>query len=371
LYLVVQPSGVRSWAVRDRIVGKSLKITLGRYPTVSLAEARQLAAAARREIAEGIDPTAEKRNAKLEVASRDADTLKNRFEQFIQQHHAKKRREATRRAAEGIFRRDVLPAWGNRSVHDIKRKDVIDLVERIAEERPVMANRVLATLSRFFNWLKSRDVILNSPASGVTRPSQEKERNRNLSDGEIVRLIEACGTLTAPFGDVFRLLLLLGSRRSEIAEMEWRELDQQARTWTLPAERSKNHESRTLPLSKQAWELISKQPRTAGSPYVFARRHHFAAIKAALDATMKPDQPWHTHDLRRVFASGMQRLGVPVQVVEKLLNHTSGSFRGVIGIYQQFEYRNEMAVALQRWADHLDDLVKGDEKIVKFGKRRG
>jgi integrase len=372
LYLVIQTSGLKSWAVRFRqpANGKNAKMTLGKYPLVTLHEAHTMAVAAMGEVAAGRDPRDAKRRAKIAAGDREADTVAVRAQQFIEQYAKKRTRPNSWKATEGLFRRDVLPIWGDRSVHDIRRKDVIDMVERVAETRPVQANRLLMALSRFFRWLLSRDVILASPVIGVAMPSDERSRDRALSDPEIVRLVQACDTLPEPYGDVFRLLLLLGSRRSEVSHMERSEVDEAAETWTLPKERSKNGVARTIPLSKQALEIIKRQPRTS-EIFVFAKRNHFPEVKAILDKAMKPDAPWRTHDLRRVFASNMQRLGISVQVVEKLLNHTAGTFAGVTGVYQKYEYRNEMAVALQRWADHIDALVKGEstEKVVEF--RRG
>src|SRR5262249_54553780 len=150
-------------------------------------------------------------------------------------------------------------------------------------------------------------------------------------------------------GDIFKLLLLLGARRGEVAEARWS--DFKGSEWTIPGERSKNHEPRTLPLPEQAMAIIKRQPKIAGSDFVFVKRHHFAAAKADLDRLMKPDTAFRTHDLRRTFASGMQRIGIPIHITERVLGHTSGSFRGIIGVYQQFEHADEMRHALQAWAD--------------------
>ena len=218
LYLVLQPTGVRSWATRYRLNGKPAKLTLGRFPTVSLAEARRRATAALRQVAEGIDPAVEKRKTAIEVTDRKRDTVQAWYERYT--GHAKKRtRESTWEAIGGIFRREILPIWGGESVHNIKRRDVIDLVEGIANTRPVAANRTLTVVSTFFGWLVARDVIVASPAAGVAPPTKETERTRKLSDEEIVRFWTACEAIPVPYGDMYKLLLLLGARRQEIAEI--------------------------------------------------------------------------------------------------------------------------------------------------------
>jgi integrase len=374
LFHIIQASGVRSWAVRYRRPGdkKNAKLTLGRCPPITLAQARQLASAALLEVSQGRDPGIAKRQAKADAIDRSRDTVRARYEQYLEQHCKKHTRENTWKAIAGMFARDVLPAWGERSVHDVRRRDVIDLVEEIARVRPVMANRVLMAVSKFFNWMMARDVIVASPVAGVALPTKEKDRERVLSDPEIVRFWKACDAIPKPFGDIYKLLLLLGSRRQEVSEIAYSEIDEQARTWVLPAERSKNGKPRLTPLSRQAWDIISRQPRIAGSSFVFARRAAHSHMKAPLDAAMQPDAPFVIHDVRRTCASGLQKIGTDVAVTEKILGHEGGTFRGIVGVYQQHSYIEEKRAALQMWANRIDALVKGEAagKVVKFGKRR-
>jgi integrase len=374
LYLVVQPSGFKSWVCRYRFPkgGTPRKLTLGAWPGMQLVDARKLAADARVKLKDGVDPAAEKQQAKAEAVERDRDTVATRFEQYLEQHCKKQTREKTWEKTEGMFRKDVLPAWGARSVHDIKRKHVIDLVEDVAKARPVQANRLLMAVSRFYRWLMARDVVVASPVAGVAMPSKEKPRERVLSDTEIPRFWKACEAVPAPFGDVYRLLLLTGARRQEVAEMQWPEIDEQTQTWTLPEGRSKNHESRTTPLSRQAWDIIRRQPRAAGSPHVFGRRTAHSHMKAPLDAAMQPDAPWVIHDLRRTCASGLQAIGTDIAVTEAILGHTSGTFRGIVSVYQRHNYQREKRAALQMWANKVDALVKGEAtgKVVALRKRR-
>ena len=104
----------------------------------------------------------------------------------------------------------MLPAWRGRTVESIRRRDVIDLIEAVAETRPIAANRTLAAVSGFFSWLMARDVILASPTAGVAAPGKETERTRKLSDEEIVRFWKAGDVIPVPYGDIYKLLLLLG-----------------------------------------------------------------------------------------------------------------------------------------------------------------
>jgi integrase len=176
-----------------------------------------------------------------------------------------------------------------------------------------------------------------------------------------------------PFGAIYRMCLLTGALRQEIAEMDRREINEQARTWELPVERSKNHKARLTPLSRQAWDIITKQPRIEGSDFVFARRNAHSDMKPLLDAAMQPDERWRLHDLRRTCASGLQKIGTDVAVTEAILGHTSGTFKGIVSVYQQHDYFEEKRAALQMWADRIDALVKGESpKVIRprFGRRR-
>jgi hypothetical protein len=264
-YIVVFPSGIKTSVTRYRINRKTAKHTNGQFPAVPLAEGRRQTTAVLKLVAEGIDPAAEKRRKQSEAADRRADTVKACYERFAE-HAGKRKRASSWAATAGIFRREILPQWGNRSVHDIRRRDVIDLVDGVCATRPVAANRVLAAINTFFDWLMNRDVIVASPTAGVAAPTKEKPRERKLSDQEKIRFLSACdkqsfgemtqmtqawnvASIPAPYGDIYRLLLMLGSRRSEIVELPWAELDMQAGLWHLPADRDKNHEGRVTPTS--------------------------------------------------------------------------------------------------------------------------
>jgi integrase len=362
LYLVVQPSRVKSWALRYRIDGRSRKLTLGGADTLTLAAARAAAAQALHQVELGNDPAAAKRAARMKPAV-PADSIEAAIEQFLELYVRRKLRPASLRATESIFRRLVLPTWRGRTIHDIKRRDIIALVEAVAVDRPIQANRALAALSKFFRWLVSRDVIAASPCAGVERPGVEVARDRVLDDAEVAALWKACSDPDVGLaGLCVRMLLLTGCRRSEVAEMRWDEIDTDRRVWTLPAARSKNKKAHAVPLVPCAWEIISAQPRI--SNFVFTVTGdgpicNFDRPKRRLDGKLPFAKPWRVHDIRRSVASGLQRLGVRVEVIESALNHTSGVFRGIVGTYQRHNFLDEKRIALQGWADHIERLAGG------------
>ena len=369
LRIVTYPSGRKSFIVRYRnAVGRTRKLTLG--GGLSLAAARKLAADAMLEVAQDKDPATTKQAARGGARSRVDDTVERLAADFIERHAKTKTRENSWRATAGIFRNIVLPAWGRRTVHEIRRRDVIALLEEVASDRPIMANRTKAALSRFFRWLADRDVIEASPCIGIAAPAQEQAGERVLNDGELVRLWRATEAIGGREGACYRLLMLTALRKSEAAKLPRAEVDGSDMI-AIGAARMKGKRAHTLPLSTQAAAIIAAQAR--GGKYVWGDSPigHFDRIKRELDAHMGDTPKWKTHDIRRSVASGMARIGIDVPVIEKILAHRKGTFAGVVGVYQRHGFFDEMAVALQRWADHVEQLVTGKSaKVVKLPRRR-
>lgn len=378
LYLILQPSGLRSWAVRYRIAGRSRKLTLdGGGAVTTLAAARAAATQALHQVSLGRDPASDKRAARTVTAEQAAARLEDSVEklagEFIERHCKRKLRPNTLAQYESVLRRFVVPAWRGRTVHDIRKRDIIALVEPIAEQHPYMSNRTLGVVHKFFGWMAARDVIDANPCTDVAMPGVEKPRERFLDDKELTQLWLACGD-DPIFGAAIRIMALTGARRSEVAEMAWSEIDEQERLWTLPAARSKSKREHKVPLSPLAWNIIKAVPRV-GDTYVFsttgkgpiANFHH---IKDRLDAKLKFAEHWQFHDIRRSVASSLQRLKVRLEVIEAALGHLSGSFRGIVGTYQRHDFADEKRIALEKWADHVTRLVSGKPaKVVQFKGR--
>ena len=377
LYLVVQTSGLKSWAVRYRYEGRPKKLTLDR--ALTLAAARKAATDALHELAQGRDPAAlqfeARASAEKDRAARAADTVDHWANHFIERHAKKKTRENSWRQAVHIFDNIVLPVWRGRIIHDIKRRDIIELVEGVADARPIMANRTHSHLSKFFNWLCERDAIAASPCAGVRPPSAEHARDRSLSDDEIRSLWLACDAIGGPTGSCIKLMLLTGQRRGEIVGMRRSEIN--GDVWVLEPERTKNKRRHEVPLCARVLAIIDAMPVITGErDFVFTssktrRLGNFSHAKLVIDARMKPVTPWVLHDLRRTVASGMARLGIKLPVIEKVLNHASGSFKGIVGVYQRHDFAAEKRLALQNWADHVDSIVSGKPvgKVVSLRSR--
>jgi integrase len=402
LYLVVQPSGAKSFAVRYRHAGQPRKLTLGAFPALTLETARDIGGKALRAVAEGRDPATEKQASKGEAkraaaeAVRDQrDLFENVARDFIERHAMKNTRESTWRETVRIlgFKQsptspavltdvgsDVLNAWRGQKVQDITKRDVISLLDTVKDRAPVMANRTLAAIRKLFNWCLARDIIQISPCTLIDPPATEHSRDRILADDELQLVWKAADGDGWPFGTLVKILVLTGQRLSEVSGMRWDEIDLENKVWTLPPERVKNGQRHEVPLSNAAIEIISALPRIKTSKgFVFtttnetevsgfsrAKSRLDAAIGAALPKNAKLIENWTFHDLRRTTASGMARLGIQLPVIEKVLNHTSGSFRGIVGVYQRHSFSEEKRKALNAWSNFVQSVVspRSRENIV-------
>jgi integrase len=402
LYLVVQPSGAKSWALRYRVAGAPKKLTIGPYPAVTLATARKRAQKAIAEVVDGNDPSAQKKAVREaeRAANSTADRVENVVAAFVEKHAKVKNKPSYAKEVERLFRVEVVPKLGKKRLGEVTDKDLDKLLEGIAERAPITANRTLAAFRKMCNWAASKKggrIITTSPCAGIEAPSEEHSRDRVLDDDEIRLAWRAFESVGWPFGAIGRLLLLTGARREEVAGMRWQELDLAARSWAIPKERTKNKRAHEIPLPDAAVEIVAALPRVEGmGGFVFTTTgitgvsgfsRSRTAINAAvlellredaesrgLDAAdVKAPERWTLHDLRRTVATNLQKLGVKLEVTEAVLNHVSGSRAGIVGVYQRHEYANEKRAALDAWARRLDAIVNGvaASNVVELAKARG
>lgn len=382
LYLVVQPSGAKSWAVRYRVSNRPRKLTLGPYPRIDLVRAREQARKAFDRLHEGRDPAAEKRVAK-QFGGDDVGTFGGALRTYIQRHtrqHNKSWIESARllglkpdpRDPQGLaaVKGGLVERWGHRGLGEIRRRDVIALLDEIVDRNAgIVSNRTLAALGPFFNWALSREMIETSPCAGVKKPAKERSRDRVLTAEEIRLLWRAADALGHPYGYIAQLLLLSGQRLGEVSGMTRAELDLDKRVWSLPPERTKNGRPHEVPTSDAALAILAKVPKLHGTELLFTRDGRkpvsgFWHAKVTLDAGMAGVPPWTFHDLRRTAASGMADIGIVPHVVEACLNHVSGAKRGVAGIYNRSTYATEKRAAMERWARELERIVGGQTATV-------
>ena len=234
----VTPRSRKVFVVLYRIGGagsRLRKYTIGPYGRVTLQMARAEAQKVLAARLEGRDPATEKRESKRRMT---ADRVDDLIEVFIVQHVSK-----TRKAAEisRLLRREVVSRWGNRCVHAIGKRDIVELASEIAQRgTPMAANTLLKVIKTFLNWCVGRAVIDASPAEGVPLPGKEVARDRVLTNNELVSVIRAARQTGGAYGGIVEMLVLTGQRREEVAQMVWDEIDFNSRTWTLPGSRTKN-----------------------------------------------------------------------------------------------------------------------------------
>ncbi len=381
LYLVVQPSGAKAWAFRYRFPAggkvKTHKITVGSFPALGLADARQEAGRLRRAVETGDNPKHIQARERAEARERALNTFGLVAVAFTVRYA--KRHTRSWKQTKGILRKHVVPAWKDRPIDGITRRDVIELLDGIVRAgKPVLANRVLAHVRKLFNWAIERGIVGASPAVQIKAPGgKEAPRDRDLSDAEIKVLWPAFGAAGYPFGPLMEILLLTGQRRSEVATMRWVDLDIGAAVWNLPAASTKALRSHSIPLPNMAVEILADLPRFNG-PYVFSTTGGERPVSGYSKAKLRIEQElnkalaknggeplagWQIHDLRRTAASGMAKLGVPVDHIGRVLNHAP---RGITAtVYDKHSYMPEKRRAIDLWCAHVGGLIRsGPDNVV-------
>ena len=363
LYLVVHPTGKKSWMLRYRFRKSTRGLTLAKsYPDLTLAQARAEAESALATLESGEDPA-----TKAEEEARPASGCQAVSDEWIERAVKKTRscKEVRR-----ILDKEVLPEWKRKLITEVGRADALRLLDSIVDRpAPVLANRTLSILKRWFGWCVERGYVEHSPVAGIPPASREETRDRVLSDDELAHVWKSADALRYPFGQYLRILILTAQRRGEVAGMRWQDIDLDKALWTLPAEATKPGRVHDVPLSKSALDILRSLSRFEG-PFVFTTTggqrpiSGFSKMKLALDSEEKKIADWRIHDLRRRAATMMAKSGVAPHVLAAILNHTPGSTQGVTMIYNRFRYAEERRAALEQWGAHVVKLSEGKKSKV-------
>ena len=365
-----------------RFAGKARRMTLGTYSAVSLASAHVKHANAKELLAKGADPGAlhvEKRQAE-----RQAETVTDIAEEYLEKWARPRKRSAGE--DERILRKDVLPVWGKRKAKDIRRRDVILLLDTIVERgAPIAANRTLGVIRRMFNFAISRDLLNTTPVAMVKPPAKENQRERVLSPEEMRVFWKGLdeGPISPGICLALKLQLVAAQRKGELIGAALSEFDlEEEKVWIIPPERAKNGKTHRVPLSPLAISLIEDARALAdGSEWLFPspkgdipvkpQAVNQALYRACLPIAERPKAARLSnkptigltgivpHDLRRTAASGMAALGINRLVISKILNHVESS---VTSIYDRHGYNAEKRHALESWANHLESILSGKPK---------
>ncbi|MBF0383933.1 MAG: tyrosine-type recombinase/integrase [Magnetococcales bacterium] len=374
--ILINTTGTKTWIYRYRANGKYKKLTLGRFPEIGLAAAREKHREARQMVEEGADPSVARQQGRYEASV--APTIQMLAERYIKEYA--KPRKRSWKEDHRVLDKDVLPFWKKRRAADIKKAEVRGLLKMIVDRgSPIGANRTLEIVRRMFNWAVEEDILENSPCIGIKRPAPENQKDRVLSEEEIrqvwLKLPET--RMTEPIQLLLKLMLLTDQRKGEVVGADWSEFDLAAGWWTIPAARSKNKLAHRVPLSPQTVSILDRVRELSGdSQWLFPGRgtgrcilgtspDH--AVKRAL-LVFDLRESFTPHDLRRTAASHMTGMGISRLVVSKILNHAEA---GVTAVYDRHSYDEEKRQALYAWGMRVEEIVSGqtDEKVVDFIKK--
>jgi integrase len=366
LALRVSAQGVKAWTLHfTSASGKRARITLGRYPSTSLANARALALDAKAAIADGRDPR----------GKGDEMTVSDLVASYVEKH------AAGLRSADEIKRRlyrNIVPVIGNVKLSELHRRDATRVVDRIAKRNaPTEAMRSFEDLRAMLRWAVSRGDLDHSPIEGMRKPPGSKPRERVLSDDEIRTLWNGLPKALARSPDcqrIIKLCLATGQRVGEVAGITRSELDLKHQIWRLPGARTKNGHPHSVPLSPLAIELIGN----ADSAQVLPNSAWEGTLPgAAVARTISRAQDrfgiaqWSAHDLRRTALTGMAKLGVAPIILGHIANHRTTTKAGMtLSVYVHHAYEKEKREALELWADRLQGIVSGGAEVVAIGRAR-
>lgn len=367
LALIVTPKGKMSFSIVARDpAGKQVWKRIGDPAQMTVAKARQEAAEAVARVKAG-----EAAVLPPEPPEAAPESFQSVVDNFLIRHVDK---QAFRSAREmkRIFRVYVTPKWKDRVFTELKRGDVARLLDEVEDNNgPVMATRVLAALSKLFNWYASREDDYSSPiVRGMGRANgRERARKRILTDDELRKVWAACGD-AGTYGALVKAALLTAQRREKVATMRWQDIE--GGVWKIPAKPREKPNAGELKLPKLALEIIESQPKIEGNPYVFAGRgkkafnSHSAGQKDL--RTVAPIDHWQFHDLRRTAKSLMARAGVRPDISERVLGH---AIAGVEGVYDRHGYLDEKGAALAALASLVERILQGEsDNVVQLAARQ-
>jgi integrase len=373
----VTSNGLKTFYFVYRFHGRSRRMTLGRYPHTPLKDARGKAYAALRSLAKGEDP---------QIEESEPLGFSAALNEFVELYCKTSNRASTAYETERILRAVFLKAWGTRLISTIGKSDVLLITDRFMRAgKPSAANHAFSAARKFFNWCVERGMIEISPCHTLNMPAPIGKRSTVIEDADLAVLWKvAAEEVGYPFGTIFQVLALTAQRRGEVTGMRWDELDLDAGLWNIPGARTKNGQRHTVPLTPAVLEILEGlapaakkgksefvfpargKPEQSYTGYSKGKRELDAAFekarkKNAIDKGEDPyeieDLDWTLHDLRRTAATRMAELGILPHVVERVLNHVSGTFGRVAGIYNRFQYVDEMRDALTAWESHVLSLI--------------
>jgi integrase len=364
--LRVRDGGKRVWIYQYAIGGRTRRLTFGGYPAMGVATAREQAEQLHAQTKLGRDPAQEKADAKTSVE----ETFGHCLGLYLKHRRMQGKLRATSLSEIERHLNVNLRALHGTRIDKLDRRAIAAELSRFTADRgPIQANRTRASVIKFLSWCAGEGLIDSNPAQ-FTNKNPESPRDRLLTMDELARIWRALPA--GDFGDIVRLLALLGQRRDEIAQLHWDEVDLAAGTLTLPASKMKNRRPHVVHLGPTAVAILRARER-GERPFVFGIGQvgfsGWSRPKTRLDAKLGEMKPWVLHDLRRAASTHMNEIGVVPHIVEAVLGHVSGSKAGVAGVYNLAGYEPKKRTAMLRWDEHLMAVVEGRNTNISPLKR--
>lgn len=362
--------------MKYEIGDRSRRLQFGSFAQLDPGRARTVAKDLLAQARLGRDPAREKTMAREKVA----ETFGAILPRFLERQRARLKPRSYQELERHLLAH-AKPLHG-RPIEALDRRAIATRLAEIAERSgPAASNRVRTSVSSFLTWAAREGYVDSNAAAFTNKAVENGSRERVLTDDELAAIWRAADG-DGQYGAIVKLLMLSGARRDEIASLRWSEVDLDAATVTLPPARTKNRREFVIPLVEPTLSLLAAQPRREGRDHVFGRGtdrgfQDWSGSKADLDAritTMRKGRAleWRLHDFRRSLSTALhERFAVSPHVIEAVLGHVGGHKSGVAGVYNRASYLDERRRALQRWADHIEQLVSGKKPntIVKLRKR--
>lgn len=347
LQLVVSPGGTKSWRLFYRLPGTKRRrsMTLGRYPGVSLSDARKLAQEKLALASDGTDPKA----ARIENVAKRELTVGSALDRYLTWCDTNNG-EKTVRSKRSVLNTYLLAAHGGEPLIDLRRRQIANLIDGLSD-KPATRRQLYLYLSHFLSWAIGRDLIENNPIYGLQAPKPVATRERVLTDAEIAALFAATGTMAT----IAKLCLLTAQRKGSVEAMRWDEIDFERKTWTVPGTSMKSSKLHVVPLSPFALAILEYWHQLDG-PYVFGVGSNGEKPFAGASKGMRRmrselgDPDWRLHDLRRTAVTLAQRQGCSLDAIKALTQHKLG---GVIGVYARHTFKDEKVVVVNAIAHEV------------------
>ena len=371
LYLLVTPQGSKHWRLRYRLAGKENVFAIGSYPAIGLKEAREEKTAAKKLISKGINPVHQRKLEKIRQTHEHANSFDAVAKEWLK-NQAENWTPRTIQQRKSILERDVYPEIGTLPIKQVTPAHVLAILKKVENRAPsiaVIANQLIGSISRYAVSTLRADTDPTNPLRGSLKQIQTQHK-KPLTQEEIPGFMSALEAYPGYFSNkiALKLLILTLVRTVELLHARWGEFDLDSATWIIPAERMKKRQQHTVPLSKQAVDLLKQlYPLTGKSEYLFPNRSNLTrpvsiGVLWKMVARMGYRGHFSPHGIRATGSTILNEQGFRADVIERQLAHQERD--KTRASYNQAEYLKERRLMMQQWANMIDEMAKPESKVT-------